>query len=139
VKMWGKPEKEEGWQTYNLPFGKNNLSLYFGYYIEGDTLEEDGIEFGISSEDDSGSKIIENIKISKELENKYMLDKENKEVSIYTNFTLISYSKNSRIDLFRNFNSWLENFPDNKIKKTATGKFHNSLKVGYKKEILNKR
>lgn len=44
----------------------------------------------------------------------------------------------SAIEIFTSFNEWLKNFPDNKIKKMATERFHNSIKVQYKKEILNK-
>ncbi len=136
MKMWGKAKKkeeEEGWQTYNLSIGEN-LKLYFQYYTEGDTREEDGICFGISNENDNEDEAIGNIKISKELENKYSQE----DNYIQTYFTLISYSENSMIDLFRNFNSWLKNFPDNKIKKMATERFRNSIRKKYRKEILNK-
>ncbi|MEA3415457.1 MAG: hypothetical protein U9R02_04760, partial [Thermodesulfobacteriota bacterium] len=138
IKMMWKEIEEEGWQTYNLSIGENNLSLYFSYNTEDDTLEEDGIEFGIYSEEDSGSKIIKNIKISKELENKYIQYKNKTETGMYTNFTLISYSENSMIDLFKSFNDWLKKFPDNNIKKMATERFHDSIRVQYKKKILNK-
>ena len=136
MKMWGKAKKEEeeeGWQTYNLSIVEN-LKLHFQYYIEGDTLEEGGIYFGISNKNYSEDEAIGNIKISKELEDKYSQE----DNYIGTNFTLISYSKNSMIDLFKSFNEWLKKFPDNKIKNMAKKKFHNSIKVQYKKEILNK-
>ena len=90
--------------------------------------------FGIYNENDSEDEVIGNIKISKELEDKYSQE----DNYIQTYFTLISYSENSIIDLFRSFNEWLKNFPDNKIKKMATKRFHNSIKVQYKKEISNK-
>ncbi|WDN90512.1 hypothetical protein BuS5_03483 [Desulfosarcina sp. BuS5] len=133
MRMWGKvkrEEEEEGWQTYNLPFEEKGVILYFQYSTDGDTLEEDGICFGIYIEDET----VGNIKISKELEDKY--SQEENYIEIY--FTLISYSETSVIDIFRNFNSWLKNFHDKKIKKIATERFHNSIRVQYKNEILNK-
>ena len=44
----------------------------------------------------------------------------------------------SAIEIFKNFNAWLKKIPDNKIKKMVTERFHNSIKVQYKKGILNK-
>ena len=138
--MWEKEKEEEGWQTYNLSIRGNNLKLYFQYYTEGDTLEEDGIEFGIYNENESEDEdeVVGNIKISKELKDKFVLYKDETRNYIYTNFTLISYSENSIIDLFKSFNDWLKKFPDNNIKKMATKRFHDSIRVQYKKEILNK-
>lgn len=129
-KMWNI-YKEDDKIFYFLPLGDGNLSLFFSFNIENKTLKENEIEFGIYEE--NTIEILIKIKIPQKEEDNYYYDANN----IYFVFTLMSYSENSIIALFKEFNLWLNKFPDKKIKNTAVDKFNNSIKSKYKTEIIN--
>ena len=126
--MW-KEEKEEDGQGNYLSIGENDLKLYLYYDTKGNTIKENEIYFGIYSEDEA----LGNIKIPSKIKDKYI-----QENSMYIGdyFTLISYSEHSIIDLFKKFNVWLKNFPDNEIKYNAIKKFNNSIKDKFKKKVM---
>ncbi len=127
-KKWNEIKEDEKIR-YSLPLGAKNLSLFFSFNIENNTLKENEIKFGISEE--NTSEILDGVKIpQKEEDNYYYYDH-----NISFLCTLLSYSDDSIIDLFKEFNLWLNRFPDKKIKDIAIDKFNNSIKSRYRNKI----
>lgn len=115
---------------YCLSIGENNLKLYFSFNINNDTFKEDNIFFGIYDNVNSDN-VLGNVKISKDEDDKYYYD----DNDICSLFTLMSYSENSIIYLFKEFSLWLNEFPDKKIRDLAINKFSNSIKNKYKTSL----
>jgi len=133
INKW-KWEKEGDEYVYNLSIGDKNLSLYFSFDVEGDTLKEDGIEFGLM---DNKGGTLKNIKIDKGFEDRYYFEKYNGNDFICYWFTLFSFSDNSIIRLFKEFNKWLREFPDKQIKDSVIEKFCNSIKSKYENKVMD--
>jgi len=130
-KMWNGEKEDDDRHAYYLSVGENNLYIYFSFNIEGNTLKEGEIYFGIACEE---NETLKRVKIKKEQQETY-----NRTAPGYigTGFTLVSYSESSIINLFKEFNIWLNKFPDKKIGTDTIHKYGKSIKAKYKKRVLN--
>lgn len=128
-------EKVNEYYTYIFPLGENNLSLYFSFNIGSNTLHEGYIYFGFRDLKDNVE--IKEVKIPNDQMELYQLEYEENYCYIGKWFTLISYSENSQIKLFNEFNSWLSEFPKGKIRDVALTKFNESIKAEFRNEICS--
>ena len=122
--MWTgiKDSEDRDRHVYTLPIGENDLYLYFSFNINNNTLKEREVYFRVYQ--DNNQNDLSKIKIPPEKSGSYYYDYDH----IASQFTLISFSGNSIIDLFEKFKIWLEEFPENKIKNLVIKKFNNSIK-----------
>lgn len=107
---------------YILKIGENDLYLYLSFNINNNTLKEGEVFFRVYQENNSNE--LSKIKISAEKSERYYYDYD----YIGSQFTLISFSGISIIELFEEFKIWLEEFPENKITHPVIKKFNYSLK-----------
>ena len=122
--MWiGQSDSEDRDRYgYTLKIGENELYLYFSFNINNNTLKEGEVYFRVYQENNSNE--LSKIKIPAEKSERYYYDYD----CIASQFTLISFSWISIIELFEEFKIWLEEFMENKIKHTVIKKFNYSLK-----------
>lgn len=122
--MWTgiKDSEDKDRYVYTLPIGENDLYLYLSFIINNNTLKEGEVYFRVYQENNQNE--LGKIKIPTEKSERYYNDYN----YIASQFTLISFSGNSIIELFEEFKVWLEEFPENKIKNLALKKFNNSIK-----------
>jgi len=114
--------------AYYLPV--DDIDLYFSFNIELEALNEGGLYFGLRSK-----QKIPTHKIPAELEDKYFYEIENSFNYIGTWVTLVSISEYSVARLFRDFYVWLENFPNDEIRKLVLPTFSESIKTKYRDNV----
>jgi len=141
---WNKPEEWskdffsedcDYWVSKPIPLEKTTVYMYFTCISTEENpeaaLEDNGIEFGIHEK--PLGDFIRNIKISDSEKIGYQTDEEN---YIQNTFTLISFDKESYVELFQNFKLWLERFPNDDVKMladTLIAATSNEMKVLLKK------
>ena len=128
LSMW-YIEKNDDDMEYHLQTPHDSLRLYFAYNVEGYTLLNDYIGFGMFCDEDE----FKNVKIPKKFEKSYIREDE---YCIRTNATLISFSEDSRIDLLNEFYLWLLEFPNSPLQEIVTDKFCSSIRLKYRDRIL---
>lgn len=129
MKLWKKEDEEDDYLPYNFSIKKLDIKLYFSFYTGGHTITEDCIYFAILSENQELGKI----QIPEKIDQHFIREDEN-EIGKY--FTLRSYSEQSKIDLFKELNSWLQIFPDKNIQKPTLEAFQRSIKKKCRNRIF---
>jgi len=128
-RVWKRSDvaSEDNRRTFELSLYKENIYLYLDFDVGADVLKDNNVEYGIMAYSKSEKKYLPlSIRLTRRKENEY---KPRGAGVIYGEFTLLSFSDDSLIGLYRRFVNWLVHFPNKDIGRKSLKIFRESIKV----------
>ena len=133
--IWEGEKGNDDTYQYKLHNHLNNLHISFSFDNDPETiLRKEEINFEIGYEnDDEGEEAALKIKIPEYQKEQY----EKTQSGYLGKFTLMSFTNDSIVDLFKDFYLWLKKFPDKEISDLAVSKFTDGIEMEYREKVVN--